>query len=173
MPDGDRTPGPGRPRRVPAPRGPLSPVRLELLVGRRSAAEGRRDECGPDRRAPPGLGQPPKGAATGDVAPTLLPPALRSPRAVPPRRHLHHHCRGVRGRPHRGTLHRGAPGYSPHFYEPKDLERQEWLRRTGVPNQLAGLSWDVVVNTVLLILVAVVWLTLVPTRASRRRSPPR
>src|SRR5437773_6353628 len=22
-------------------------------------------------------------------------------------------------------------GYSPHFYEPKDLERQEWLRRTG------------------------------------------
>src|SRR3989441_35540 len=60
-------------------------------------------------------------------------------------------------------------GYSPHFYEPKDLERQEWLRRTGVPNQLAGLSWDVVVNTVLLILVAVVWLTLVPTRASRRR----
>ncbi|OLC94092.1 MAG: hypothetical protein AUJ05_06400 [Candidatus Rokubacteria bacterium 13_1_40CM_3_69_38] len=64
-------------------------------------------------------------------------------------------------------------GYSPHFYEPKDLERQEWLRRTGVPNQLAGLSWDVVVNTALLILVAVVWLTLVPTRASRRRSPPR
>src|SRR2546428_375787 len=60
-------------------------------------------------------------------------------------------------------------GYSPHFYEPKDLERQEWLRRTGVPNQLAGLSWDVVVNTVLLILVAVVWLTLVPARV--RRAP--
>jgi hypothetical protein len=64
-------------------------------------------------------------------------------------------------------------GYSPHFYEPKDVERQEWLRQTGIPSQLAGLSWDVVVNTVLLVLVAVVWFTLVPTRASRRRLPPR
>src|SRR5438034_9931858 len=110
LPISDRSRGPGRLLRRPDPRGPLEPDRLELLGGRRSAAEGRRDECGPDRRAPPGLGQPPKGAATGDVAPTLLPPALRSPRAVPPRRHLHHRCRRVRGRPHRGTLHRGAPG---------------------------------------------------------------
>ena len=64
-------------------------------------------------------------------------------------------------------------GYSPADYEPKDRERQEWLRQKGLPERLAGLSWDVVVNTLLVILVAVVWLTLVPTRASRRRSPPR
>ena len=64
-------------------------------------------------------------------------------------------------------------GYSPNYYEPKDVARQEWLRQKGVPEDLAGLSWDLVVNAVLLILVAVVWLTLVPTRASRRRSPPR
>ena len=64
-------------------------------------------------------------------------------------------------------------GYSPADYEPKDRERHEWLSQRGVPERLAGLSWDVVVNTLLIILVAIVWLTLVPTRASRRRSPPR
>jgi hypothetical protein len=65
-------------------------------------------------------------------------------------------------------------GYSPvAAYEPKDRERHEWLREKGLPERLAGLSWDVVVNTLLVILVAVVWLTLVPTRAPRRRSPPR
>jgi hypothetical protein len=64
-------------------------------------------------------------------------------------------------------------GYSPDHYEPKDLEREEWLRQKGIPRELAGLSWGAVVNAVLLILVAVVWVTLVPTRASRRRSPPR
>src|SRR5712691_8858084 len=59
-------------------------------------------------------------------------------------------------------------GYSPPAdYEPKDRERQEWLRQKGLPQRLAGLSWDVVVNTLLIILVAVVWLTLVPTRAPR------
>ena len=64
-------------------------------------------------------------------------------------------------------------GYSPAAYEPKDRERQDLLSQRGVPEGLAGLSWEVVVNTLLVILVAVVWLTLVPTRASRRRSPPR
>src|SRR5438552_15906830 len=56
-------------------------------------------------------------------------------------------------------------GYSPHFYEPKDLERQEWLRRTGVPNQLAGLSWVGVVNTLLRAPGPAVWLSLVPAPA--------
>jgi hypothetical protein len=64
-------------------------------------------------------------------------------------------------------------GYAPDYYEPKDAERQEWLRQTGIPEQLVGLSWDVVVDIVLFVLVAIVWLTLVPTRASRHRSPPR
>jgi hypothetical protein len=64
-------------------------------------------------------------------------------------------------------------GYSPSHYEPKDLARLEWLRQRGVPEGLTALSWDVVVDVVLFILVALVWLTLVPTRASSRRSPPR
>lgn len=65
-------------------------------------------------------------------------------------------------------------GYSPpSHYEPKDFARQEWLRQRGVPEELTGVSWDVVVDVLLFVLVAIVWLTLVPTRASRRRSPPR
>src|SRR5919108_4469561 len=64
-------------------------------------------------------------------------------------------------------------GYAPVYYEPKDAERQEWLRRKGIPEGLVGLSWDVIVDIVLFVLVAIVWLTLVPPRAPRRRSPPR
>ncbi|MBI2162093.1 MAG: hypothetical protein HYU25_17240 [Candidatus Rokubacteria bacterium] len=60
-------------------------------------------------------------------------------------------------------------GYAPSYYEPKDFARQEWLRRQGVPEALTGLSWDVVVDVVLFVLVAIVWLTLVPTRARPRR----
>lgn len=58
-------------------------------------------------------------------------------------------------------------GYAPSYYEPKDVARQEWLRRQGVPEALTGLWWDVVVDVVLFILVAIVWLTLVPTRHRR------
>src|SRR2546425_12718272 len=64
-------------------------------------------------------------------------------------------------------------GYSPTYYEPKDVARQEWLRQKGIPARLVGLSWDVVVDIVLFVLVAIVWLTIVPTRASGRRSRPR
>lgn len=64
-------------------------------------------------------------------------------------------------------------GYSPTYYEPKDLEREELRRQEGASVGLIDVSWDVVVDTLLVILVAIVWLTLVPTRASGRRSPPR
>lgn len=60
-------------------------------------------------------------------------------------------------------------GYAPSYYEPKDTARQEWLRQQGVPEGLTGLSWDVVVDVLLFILVAIVWLTFVPTRARYRR----
>ena len=60
-------------------------------------------------------------------------------------------------------------GYSPAAYEPKDRERQELLSQRGVPEGLAGLSWEIVVNSLLVILVAVVWLTFVPARGARRR----
>ena len=60
-------------------------------------------------------------------------------------------------------------GYDPSYYEPKDSARQEWLRQQGVPAALTGLSWDIIVDVLLFILVAIVWLTLVPTRARHRR----
>lgn len=64
-------------------------------------------------------------------------------------------------------------GYAPAYYEPKDFERQDWLSRHGVPEVLGGVSTSVVVDILLFILVAIVWLTLVPTRAGRHRAPPR
>ncbi len=63
-------------------------------------------------------------------------------------------------------------GYAPAYYEPKDFERQDWLSR-HVPEMLSGVSAGVVVDILLFILVAIVWLTLVPTRAGRHRAPPR
>ena len=64
-------------------------------------------------------------------------------------------------------------GYDPAYYEPKDFERQDWLRRQIVPAMLPGLSWEIVIDIVLFLLVAVVWLTFVPARSSRRLPPPR
>lgn len=66
-------------------------------------------------------------------------------------------------------------GYSPHYYEPKDFERGEWLAR-GVPIAaplLDRVSWQVASNILIFLVVAVVWLTLVPYRSPRRRPPPR
>lgn len=58
-------------------------------------------------------------------------------------------------------------GYNPMAYEPKDLDRQRWLAESGPP-VIGGLDWDTVVGITLFLLVAVVWLTFVPTRDSRR-----
>lgn len=61
-----------------------------------------------------------------------------------------------------------AGGYDPDVYEPKDTARQSWLdahaRAVGLPD----ISWDVVVNVVLFLMVVILWLTLVPPGASRR-----
>lgn len=64
-------------------------------------------------------------------------------------------------------------GYDPAYYEPKDFERQDWLRRQIVPAVLPGLSWEIVIDIVLFLLVAVIWLTFVPARSPRRLPPPR
>jgi hypothetical protein len=64
-------------------------------------------------------------------------------------------------------------GYDPAYYEPKDFERQDWLRRQIAPAALPGLSWEIVIDIVLFLLVAVVWLTCVPARSPRRLPPPR
>jgi hypothetical protein len=61
--------------------------------------------------------------------------------------------------------------YNPVGYEPKDFERERWLREQG-PSLLGRFDWDTVVGVVLFLLVAVVWLTFVPTRSTRRRPSP-
>ena len=63
--------------------------------------------------------------------------------------------------------------YNPTGYEPKDLDRQRWLQEQSSPPVIGGLDWDTMVGITLFLLVAVVWLTFVPTRAPRQRTPPR
>jgi divalent metal cation (Fe/Co/Zn/Cd) transporter len=60
-------------------------------------------------------------------------------------------------------------GYAPLWYEPKDLERQTWLERTAADALLGRLEWSDLIGIALFVLVAVVWLTLMPDRVSRRR----
>jgi hypothetical protein len=58
-------------------------------------------------------------------------------------------------------------GYDPQGYEPKDFARQSWLAdKLSLP--ALPVPTDVVVHLVLFVLVAVVWLALVPPGASRR-----
>lgn len=64
--------------------------------------------------------------------------------------------------------------YDPKGYEPKDADRAEWLARQNDPDAfLYSISGETLVSVALFILVAVVWLTLVPERAPRRRPPSR
>lgn len=74
--------------------------------------------------------------------------------------------------PRVARLFESMAGYNPTAYEPKDLDRQRWLQEPN-PAVIGGLDWDTVVGITLFLLVAVVWLTFVPTRASRQRTPPR
>jgi hypothetical protein len=54
-------------------------------------------------------------------------------------------------------------------YEPKDAERAAWLQQgEEAPALLGHLRWETIVNITLFLLVAVVWLTLVPDRSPRR-----
>jgi len=62
-------------------------------------------------------------------------------------------------------------GYAPQHYEPKDFERQTWLERHTTDSLLGRLEWDDFIGIGLFLLVAVVWLTLMPDRAARRRPP--
>ena len=74
--------------------------------------------------------------------------------------------------PRVARLFESISGYNPMVYEPKDLDRQRWLQESGPP-VIGGLDWDTVVGITLFLLVAVVWLTFVPTRGSRPRTPSR
>lgn len=60
-------------------------------------------------------------------------------------------------------------GYNPQAFEPKDAERLTWLDSRGRLTGLPPVTTELVVNVLLFLLVAAVWLALVPPGASRRR----
>ena len=63
-------------------------------------------------------------------------------------------------------------GYNPGHFEPKDTERGAWLQRPGDPDAvLARIPWETLFQIALFVVVAVVWLTLFPSRAPRRPPP--
>jgi len=64
-------------------------------------------------------------------------------------------------------------GYDPAYYEPKDFERQAWLKRQVAPAVIPGFSWEMMIALVLFLLGAVVWLTFAPARSPGRHPPPR
>ena len=64
-------------------------------------------------------------------------------------------------------------GYDPAFYEPKDFERQAWIKRQVAPEVLPGFSWEILIDIIMFLLVAVVWLTFVPAGSPGRHPPPR
>jgi len=72
------------------------------------------------------------------------------------------------GVPHVARVVEGMSGYLNGHYEPKDAAREAWVQRAAEPDFVAGLPWSTLVNVLLFVLVAVVWLTVVPTRLSRR-----
>jgi len=72
--------------------------------------------------------------------------------------------------PHLARLLDSFTGYNPVFYEPKDAQRQEWLTRQESGEFLPGIGWDVALNVLIFVVVAVVWLSLVPMRSPRRPS---
>lgn len=62
-------------------------------------------------------------------------------------------------------------GYGPAYYEPKDFERQAWVGRVERRDErFRGLSWRAVFSVALFLLVAALWLTLLPGRPPRRRA---
>ena len=72
------------------------------------------------------------------------------------------------GVPHVARLAESIGGYNPGHYEPKDLERGVWMQHAEGATLLSRLPWDTLVNIALFLLVAVVWLTLVPPGPARR-----
>ena len=77
------------------------------------------------------------------------------------------------GVPHVARVVDGMSAYtSTGHYEPKDTEREAWVQRgEDSADILSRIPWGTVTHVMLFLLVAVVWLTVVPTRASRRPPP--
>lgn len=63
-----------------------------------------------------------------------------------------------------------AGGYNPEYYEPKDIQREVYLRSLPVPSG-GTFGWPTVVKLILLVLAGLLWLsvlTTAPWRGSRR-----
>lgn len=72
------------------------------------------------------------------------------------------------GVPRVARLVESVGGYNPGHYEPKDLERGAWLEHAGGATLFSRVPWDTLVSVALFLLVAVVWLTLIPPGPARR-----
>jgi hypothetical protein len=72
------------------------------------------------------------------------------------------------GVPHVARLVDLVGGYNPGHYEPKDLERAAWLQNADGGTLFSRVPWDTLVSVALFLLVAVVWLTLIPPGPARR-----
>jgi hypothetical protein len=57
-------------------------------------------------------------------------------------------------------------GYAPTDYEPKDLARRDWLLQRS-PSGLPVISLGLLVDALLIVLVALVWLTVIPPSSGR------
>ena len=53
-------------------------------------------------------------------------------------------------------------GWEPTYYEPKDFNRTDWLSDRRAHVGFTDFSWDAIVNVVLFLLVAAVWLLVMP-----------
>ena len=54
-------------------------------------------------------------------------------------------------------------GYNPEYYEPKDRERQDYLRSLPVIGQ-AFVGWGTTFKLILLVLAGLLWLIAAPSR---------
>jgi hypothetical protein len=72
------------------------------------------------------------------------------------------------GVPQVARLVQSVGGYDPGHYEPKDLERGAWLQNADGATLFSRLPWTTLVSVALFLLVAVVWLTLIPPGPARR-----
>jgi hypothetical protein len=53
-------------------------------------------------------------------------------------------------------------GWEPAYYEPKDFSRTEWLAEGRGAARFTDFSWGAIVNVILFLLVAAVWLLVMP-----------
>ena len=62
----------------------------------------------------------------------------------------------------------GVGGYNPAYYEPKDLQREDYLK--SLPPMTRGFfGWETAFKLLLLVLVGLVWLVAVPAAPWRGR----